>query len=90
METEDIVRMRWEVHPIPFHVEVSWTGGEPIKKLTYKIKGAREHKITVTSPSGECVSDCTTGIGLCQHSTECETIGSATPNSVTPEGQNVL
>ena len=37
---------------IPFQVEVSWTGGQPVKKLTYDtvIEGAKQHHITVVSP----------------------------------------
>ena len=47
MKIDQITRMQ-----IPFHVLVTWNGGQPLRKLTYKtdIEGATEHLITVVSP----------------------------------------
>ena len=48
---------------IPFEVDVNWTGGQPVTRLTYdtEIDGAKEHHIAVVSPlyditAGVCVS----------------------------------
>ena len=59
---------------IPFEVEVSWTGGQPVRKLTYDtvIEGANEHHITVVSPydlTGVCVfGDIFSFLALCRYS----------------------
>ena len=52
MKADDILTMRWGVEPIPFSVEVSWTGDKPPRKLKYatEIDGATKHQMTIISP----------------------------------------
>ena len=60
MKADDVVNLKWEGVPIPFHVQVKWTGDHQPRELAYDtvIEGAKEHKLTVLSPSltGMCVS----------------------------------
>ena len=53
MKADDVVNLRWGAVPIPFHVQVKWTGDHPPRELAYDtvIEGAKEHKLTVLSPS---------------------------------------
>ena len=60
MKTDDVVNLRWQAVPTPFHVQVNWTGDHPRRELEYYdivIEGAKEHKLTIfwPSPTGMCV-----------------------------------
>ena len=66
MKADDVVNMSWGAVPIPFHVQVKWTGDHTPRELAYDtvIESARENKLTVLSPSrtGMCVS-----INMCNY-----------------------